>query len=214
MLRAGLSLDELTDLYFSLEEPAERDAFMDLLQPLQGPEVDAFLRAMMAHDEDLCMRAAAAEMLMGRGDAAGLAYFMAQLAQPDDEAAFVQAVGLLVQQRGAAIYPDLAAIWRDPERSTELRREALWGMERAHRDRTLAQLLDWCAPFARGSASLAELPEDLLESAILCFARARLPAAKPLLGGLQQLVDNSRLSAEQRAVWGALLAQGLALLGH
>ncbi len=205
--QSSLSIAELTDLYFTLEEPGERDAFLQLLEPLQGPDVDDFLRAMQAQDEDPCMRAAAAEMRLARGQVEALDFFAAQLRQPEDELALAQAVKVWVAQHGAAAYPLLAAIWSDDGRDIDQRKEALLGMETADGARTVAELLRWCA--ALGSA--VQIRADLLEAAMLCLLRADRAAAHAALTKLRAQILAGSLAPPQQAELDALLSQGLDL---
>ena len=175
-------LEALTEVYFGLEDPEERDAFLELLRPRQGPEIDAFLAAMMQHDEDAPMRLGAAEILARRGNPAAQAYLTAQLQAPSDLLALRQAIEVCVEREQAAAYPTLAAIWEDDRRPWDERQEALHGMEQADPARTLTALRDWCAALP----ARADLPEARLEAAMLCFARHGHSAAVAPLRALQQ----------------------------
>jgi HEAT repeat protein len=204
----GLSIDELTSVYFSLEDSAERDAFLKLLQPLKGPQIDALLHAMMEKDVDPYIRGSAAELLLERGAPAAATYFDRQLADPEDELAFGQAVAVRVRIDGPAAYDRLFTIWQDAERPLDHRREALLGMEQADRPRCLNDLIAWCSSLT----DIDGLPQDLLESAMLCFGRAGHQAALPVLRGLQQRVKQSHLPPDESHELAEFIDEGLRLL--
>lgn len=198
----------LIELYFELEDPDERDAVFDKLAAIRVPIVDDFLRAMMEEDEDEYARAAAAAELARRGDQAGLAFLEANLNDPDDFFLFEHAVRTLAQLRGPDSYEAFAAIWRNPERDADERREAMIGMETASPERALPDF----AAFIDSLHDVHALPDDQVEAAIMAFLRHSYAEAIPVLEGLRERVRGAQIDEEEREELVGLVQEGVDLL--
>jgi len=199
---------ELIEVYFELEEPAERDALFDQIATIRAPVVTEFLRAMMAQDEDEYVRAAAAGELARRGDGPAIAALEADLDDADESFFFEHAVQVLGEVRGKHFYDTLAHIWRDPERDADQRREAMLGMEVADAPRALADFV----AFLDGITDVESMPDDQVELAMLAFVRAGHTAAAPVLERLRDRVAQSRLAEDERRELAGMIEEGLALL--
>lgn len=150
------SFDECVELYFECETPEERDGFVQLFSERQGNEVIAFLQAMMAEDEDVFVRIAAARALALRGDAAGQRLLSQYLTVSADDAVLAAAVAATVAYKQGEAADELAALFLDEERSHGERRLAQDGLLQASFERA-------AEVFARLLESQAPLDSDLVE---------------------------------------------------
>lgn len=166
-------------LWPELEEPLERDALIDQLAAARWPDDEAFFLALLAHDQDLAVRHAAALALAQRSHAAGPAWLVAGL-QDDDEGRFNAAAFALVGLEGEAAYLRLSEVWRDPARDRGIRRQALCQMEAASLPRALADITAQLAPATADSMDEAEL-----EAALWALAHNHHMEARPALERLR-----------------------------
>ena len=202
-LLAELPVDDLIDLYFEAEEPSERDLVFAQLCTHEGPQVDGFLSALLAHDDDVFLRLTAASQLVGRGYAPARQVLLDTLFAAGDDEVFEEAVDALVRACGAEAFDELAPLAADAERDLSERLAAMVGMERADGPRAAAAFL----------ADVAKLPgaepldAALLEGMLGCFVREQtaeaLPALQALLARLPTSEDEASLEA-RREVQGAL----------
>ncbi|MBI5509122.1 MAG: HEAT repeat domain-containing protein [Deltaproteobacteria bacterium] len=199
---------DLIEVYFDLEEPDERDVLFDQLCRLDTPVVTEFLRTMLSHDEDDYVRAEAACELCRRGDADGIAALEADLADPEEPYFFERAVQALAEIRGPAFYDTAAALWRDPERDAEERREAMLGMETADPARAV---LDFVR-FVDSITDIATMPDDQVEVAMLAFVRHAHRDAEPALEALKARIAKASMDEEERLELVAFVQEGLDLL--
>ena len=201
---------ELIDLYFELEEPAERDVVLDRLTAIPAPLVTDFLRTMMDEDEDEFMRAAAACELARRGVAEAMALLEEDLANPDEIFFFTNAIEGLAACRGPAFYDTLRDLWADPTRDSDERREAMKGMEQVDAPRALADFV----ALVDGQRDFQQFADDQVETAILLFARHQYePGRQALLALRERLANAADLAAEDRDELTALVQEGLGLFG-
>jgi hypothetical protein len=199
---------ELIEVYFDLEEPAERDALFDRLVALRSPVVDEFLAAMMDEDEDDYVRAAAAAELARRGSPAAVARLEADLADPEEPFFFDNALQTLVAVRGPAFYDTLRALWHDAERDDAERRQAMLGLEAAD----LARALGDFVMFVEAQHDVSDLPDDQLEVAIAAFVRHEHRAALPALRGLAERISKAEIDPDVRQDLSELVREGIDLL--
>lgn len=201
--------EELVELYFVLEEPAERDNVFDRLLEIQSPVVDAFLTSMMTHDEDEFMRFSAAAEMARRGNDSALSMLEKEVREPTDVGLFALAVDVLIELRGAAIYDLLLAIWRNPTYDVDERIEALLGMEEADADRAMADFV----AFVESLKDMASLPDDQLEAVLASFARCGHSAAKPALEALKERIRSAKnIDDADRENLIGMVQEGLELL--
>jgi hypothetical protein len=198
----------LIDLYFELEDSTERDVLFDQIVALSQPVVTEFLRTMMEHDEDDYVRAAAAAELARRGSPEGLAALEADLAEPEELYFFEHAVQVLSELKGPAFYDTIEALWRDPERDADLRREAMVGMEISDPARAMADFLG----LIDSVTDVSHMPDDQIEVAMLAFVRHEHVAALAALQGLRQRIAATEMDADERAELVAFVQEGIDLL--
>ncbi|MEL6543250.1 MAG: HEAT repeat domain-containing protein, partial [Myxococcota bacterium] len=98
---------QLIDLYFTLDDPLERDACFDEIIATSAPVVIEFLRAMLQGDQDEYVRASAAAELARRGDAEGRAALLEDLNDPENIDFFSHALQTLSETDGEAFYDQL-----------------------------------------------------------------------------------------------------------
>jgi HEAT repeat protein len=199
---------ELIDVYFELEQPAERDALFDRLVQIPSPLVTEFLRTMLGEDEDEYVRAAAAAELARRGVAEGYAALEQDLDDPEEPFFFEHAIRVLSEVRGTGFYETLAAIWRDPQRDGDQRREAMLGMEHLDLERALGDFLQ----LVEASTDIEAMPDDQLEVAIMAFVRHDFEPALPALVGLSERVAAAALDPSDAAELRAFIQEGIDLL--
>ncbi len=199
---------DLLEVYFELETPEERDALFDRISTSHTPLVDAFLRVMMAEDEDDYMRSAAAGELARRGDAEAITLIEADLDEPDELFFFEHAMEVLSELRGESFYDALSKIWHDPDRDADQRRAAMVGMEQIHAGRALT---DFCA-FVDGMHDVDALPDDQLEVAMAAFARHEHVEAVRHLEALRARILAASLDEDQRHELAGFVQEGIALL--
>ena len=129
-------------LYFACDSPEERDGFLRLLAEKPGDEVDAFLIAMLANDEDPFVRVGAARSLAQRGHAGGVAYLREVVSVCSDDDVFAEVAYALADAAGAAAFDDLSAICEDPEREMQERIVAQSALVRADGERAAKAFVD------------------------------------------------------------------------
>ena len=95
---------------------------------------------------------------------------------------------------GPAFYDTLYTIWNDAERSPEIRKEALLGMETANPQATCAL----CLEFLNSIQAVEHFPEEKIEIAALIFARNGFQAGLAPLERLQNMVQASSLTADEK----------------
>ena len=200
---------ELTDLYFDLEDPVERDVVFDKLAALDSDIVREFFASMMDHDEDDYLRAAAAAELARRGDAEALARLEDEVQDPSDLTLFTQALHALAELRGQAFYEVAAAVWRDAAREGAERREAMQVLESLDVARALQDFLAWISDIT----DVHTLADDLVEVAMAAFVRHDFQAALPVLQALRGRILAATWEApEEGAELAAFVNEGIALL--
>jgi hypothetical protein len=198
----------LIDLYFELEDAIERDVLFDQIVALSQPIVTEFLRTMMEHDEDDYVRAAAAAELARRGSPDGLAALEADLVEPEELYFFEHAMQVLSELKGPAFYDTIEALWRDPERDADLRREAMVGMETSDPARAMADFVG----LIESVTDVSHMPDDQIEVAMLAFVRHEHVAALAALQGLRQRIAATEMDADERAELVAFVQEGIDLL--
>lgn len=202
---------ELVDLYFTLEDPVERDVVFDKLAALHGdsPVVAEFFAAMMDHDEDEYLRIAAATELARRGDVEAMARLEDEVQDPTDLTMFAQALAALGELRGQAYYEPAAALWRDAARESGERREAMLLLEALDTPRAIADFMAWLQEVT----DVQSLPDDLVEVAMAAFVRQDTQAALPLLQSLRgRILAAAWEDTEERDELAAFIDEGIALL--
>lgn len=201
--------EELVELYFVLEEPAERDNVFDRLLEIQSPVVNEFLTSMMVNDEDEFMRFSAAAEMARRGDDTALSMLEKEIREPTDAGLFALAVDVLIEMRGAAIYDLLQAIWRNPSYDTDERIEALLGMEEAD----AARAMDDFVGYVNAQRDMAALADDQLEAVLASFVRCGHSAAKPALEALHaRILASKDIDEDERINLAGMVREGLDLL--
>ncbi len=210
---------DLIELYFTVEEPLERELIFEQLARLSTPVVEEFFVAMMHEDDDVFMRAAAAATLVrwAAGEASGasahgqaaLAHLETIVQAPQDPVLHSFAIEVLTQLRGAAIYDTLKVLWLDRQRSASERREAMLGMEMADTGRALADFI----AFIDSLDDVARLPDQEVEACMACFGRHAHVAAIPALQRLRErMVAQPFRDPRDRTELLAFVDEGLALL--
>jgi hypothetical protein len=202
--------NELIEVYFELEGPAERDALFDTLAAVRLPVVDEFFTAMMDEDEDPYVRAAAAAELAHRGSADAIRALEQDLAEPEDAYFFTNAAQALAELRGPPFYDTLRFIWQDGERDPTTRREAMLGMETIDVTRALGDFVT----FVDAQTEVATLPEDQIEVAMLAFVRHAHGPGEQALRRLQERIKNAALDADEQQELVAFVQEGLDLLAE
>lgn len=126
-----LAVEDLVALYFAAAEPEERDAVFGELAawPLEASR--PFMAAVLAHDEDPYMRAAAAGVLWREGDAPAHRHLMDLLHGAKDELLVEQALAALLQAQPQQLFEPARALWQDAARPLAIRRLGMLGMEQA-----------------------------------------------------------------------------------
>ena len=198
----------LIDVYFELEEPAERDALFEQLVAIDVDLVTEFLRVMMLEDEDEYVRAAAAAELARRGVAEAIELLTSDLEDPEEPYFFENAVQVLAEVLGAEFYPTLTTLWQDPNRDADQRREAMLGLETIDPERALADFVT----FVGGIQEIATMPDDQVEVAMMAFARHGHAAARPALEELRARVLAADIDADEKSELAGFLAEGISLL--
>ncbi len=199
---------DLINVYFELEEPEERDAAFDQIVALRTPIVERFLRAVMQEDVDEYVRAAATAALTRRGDVEAVAVLATDLDDPEEPYFFENAVQVLSEVCGPAIYDRLAMLWRDPERDTDQRRESMLGMETADQARALADFV----ALVEGIDDITTMPDDQVEVAIMAFLRHGHREALPALAGLRERILAQVTDADERDELSGMVQEGIDLL--
>lgn len=200
----GLATAELIDLYFEAEQPAERDALFARLAARRGAEVDAFFWALVAHDDDIFLRLAAAAELATRGYDQARAVLTDTLLAAGDDEVLEEAIDAWVRVAGADAFPALHALFLDAERDGGERLLAMNGMERADGPQAARAFV----------AALAEMPQQrlfdaaVLEAMVGTFVRedaAGAPAAlQALLVRLPSAANDEAASEARREVLAAI----------
>ncbi|MEM6731738.1 MAG: HEAT repeat domain-containing protein [Myxococcota bacterium] len=199
---------ELIELYFTLDEPLERDACFDEIAALQAPVVTEFLRAMLQGDADEYVRAAAASELARRGDPEGRAAVEADLADPENIDFFTNALQTLADLDGEAFYERLLGMWRDDARDDDLTLEVLSIMEAISPARA-------CRDFAETLSSVDDpeaFRDDQFELMVLTFVRNGYQDAESILLALRQRAAQFSMDEEERSELVAFVDEGIALL--
>lgn len=200
---------ELIEVYFELEEPAERDVVFDRLVALDTPSVADFLRVMMAHDGDEFVRAAAACELAARGDADAVAALEADLADPEELYFFENALDGLSRARGAAFYDTARELWLDAARDADERRAAMLTLESLDTSRALADF----EAFVAAQTDLARMPDAELEVVMAAFARHGHRRGVTALQALRERIRGaSDLDADERDELAAFVQEGIDLI--
>ena len=200
---------ELIAVYFELEEPTERDVLFEKLIALDVPAVADFLRAMMEEDDDEFVRAAATSELARRGVPEAISALEADLTEPAEFFFFANAVETLADIRGPGFYDTLAAIFRDPARDADERRQAMLGMESVDTPRALADFVTFVAE----QHDLAAMSDDQVEVAMLAFARHNYQEARPALVALHaRIAVASDLDSDSREELVGFVQEGIDLL--
>ena len=199
----------LVEVYFTLESPIERDVLFDKLATINDPVVDAFFAAMMESDEDDFLRSAAAAELARRGNQEAVAYLQAELANPAEQYFFAHAVQSLSDILGMKFYDTLRALWQDPARDFEQRREAMLGMEALDAKQAMQDFVG----YVDRVKDVFSLEDELLEAAMLAFTRQQYVAALPALERLHQSILEAPFEdSEERAETAAFIMEGITLL--
>ena len=200
---------DLIEVYFTLEEPAERDVAFDTLAAVKTDTTSDFFVAMMVHDEDAFMRRAAAAELARRGHPEALESLQEDLAPSSDPLAFEHALETLAEIEAANFIPVVAAIWKDGSRNSLQRRVAMSIFEVLDAPKALKAF----AAFVQSIVDVKNFPDDILEQAMAAFGRHDYGAAAPVLKGLQVRMAQALWEDEaekQEAI--AFVGEGLALL--
>lgn len=211
---AEASLDDsaaadLIDLYFGLEDPAERDVVFDKLAAFNAPVTTAFFQAMMEHDEDEYLRSAASAELARRGHAGALARLYQDLAVDAEPFSFEHALDTLAEVEGPAFFPKAEAIWRDPARDTLQRRASMTVLEVLDAPRAL----DAFVTFVDAIDDVHHLPDDALEQAMAAFVRHGYRQALPALERLRgRIASASWADPDEQAEALAFVGEGITLL--
>ncbi len=201
---------ELIEVYFELEEPAERDVVFDKLSDLRLPVVDDFFRAMMEADEDEYVRAAAAAELARRGDADAQRLLEADLEDPEEPFFFTHALQTLAEVRGKPFYETLLGLWKNPERDADERREAMLGLEAADAERALGEFVR----FVEAQTDVVGMPDDQIEVAMMAFVRHQYTAARRPLEALRSRIAAAGIDPEERQELVEFVTEGIDLLSE
>jgi hypothetical protein len=199
---------ELIDVYFELESPAERDALFDRLVQIRAETVTQFLLTMLEEDEDEYVRAAAAAELARRGVPSGVAALEHDLEDPEEAFFFENAIQVLSEIRGASFYDTLHAIWRDPERDGDQRREAMLGMEALDLERALRDFVG----LVDASVDVESMLDDQIEVAIMAFVRHGFEPALPHLEALRDRVAAAPIDPDDAAELREFIQEGIDLI--
>ena len=200
---------DLIEVYFTLEEPAERDVAFDKLAAVDTEATSDFFVAMMTHDEDDYMRRAAAAELARRGHPDALESLKNDLAADSDPLAFEHALETLAQIQADKFVPVVASMWKDASRNSLQRRAAMSVFELLDTPRALAAFIE----FVDGIVDVKNFADDILEQAMSAFGRNDCQAAVPALERLQaRMASASWDDAEEKQENIAFVGEGLALL--
>ena len=200
---------DLIEVYFTLEEPAERDVAFDQLAAVHTDATSEFFVAMMTHDEDEYMRRAAAAELARRGHPEALESLRGDLAADADPLAFEHALETLAEIQAAKFVPVAAAMWKDASRNSLQRRAAMSVFELLDAPKALVAF----AAFVDNIVDVKNFPDDILEQAMAAFGRHDYQEAVPALQQLQGRMASATWTDEeekQEAI--AFVGEGLALL--
>lgn len=199
---------ELIDLYFTLEEPIERDACFDQIAALRAPVAVEFMRATMQGDADEYVRAAAAAELTRRGDAEARAALEADLADPENLDFYSNALQTLAAVDGEAFYPRLREMWHGDTLDSELALEVLAVMEQVAPQRAIED-------FAQTLGSI-EAPEqfrdDQFETMVMAFVRQAHAPALDVLTSLRDRAASFEMDADEHRELLEFIDEGIALL--
>lgn len=197
----------LMDLYFATESPAERDLVFEQLIANPSPVIDTFLQAMLEEDDDDHMRLSAACELAKRGKPEGIQYLEAQLDEPIHLGFFLRAIDVLCTVHGPSFYDRLYAIWQDPTRDHDERRQAMLALEEIDLTRALKDYAEFVTHFAD---DLQHIHEDQLQAAALSFAQHDYKDAIPLLQQLKiPIQNNTTLQDEEKLLLISLLDEAI-----
>lgn len=197
---------DLMDIYFELEEPAERDALFDRIILYPNAEVTEFLRAMAHNDVDDYVQLSALTELARRGDTQALEVLRYEIKESDDEEHLEQVLHAFAQL-GEAYYGDVLDFWNRTNGSTTLQVHALNVLEQMSSARLLTDLIR----FVDALAHVDPIDEDLLEYAMQIFIRHNHTEGRTALQTLQKQLKerNSNPDAVELV---ALLQEGIDLL--
>lgn len=195
-----LASAELIDLYFETDQPAERDAVLSQLAARREPEVDAFLVALLAHDDDIFLRLTAAAELGARGFAQARDVLTATLREAGDDEVLEEAIDAWVRVAGPEAYEALVELFADLERDVGERLLALAGMERADGARAAHHFVQ---ELGRVPAERS-LDAAVLEAMLGCFVRENYAPARQALQTLWQRLDAAADIELRREVAAAL----------
>lgn len=200
---------DLIEVYFTLEEPAERDVAFDTLAAVKTEATSEFFVAMMAHDEDEYMRRAAAAELARRGHPEALKSLQEDLASSSDPLAFEHALETLAEIQALKFIPVVATMWKDNSRNSLQRRAAMSVFEALDAPKALGAFI----AFVEGISDIKNFPDDILEQAMAAFGRHDYQAAMPVLKQLQaRMASASWEDEEEKREAIAFVGEGLALL--
>ncbi|MEO1173910.1 MAG: HEAT repeat domain-containing protein [Myxococcota bacterium] len=199
---------ELIDLYFTLEEPLERDACFDQIAALRAPVVGEFMRATMQGDDDEYVRAAAAAELTRRGDPEARAALEADLQDPENLDFYTNALQTLAEVDGDAFYPRLLKMWRDDELDSELALEVLAVMEQTAPQRAVEDF----AEAITAIQSPEQFRDDQFESMTMAFVRNSHGPAFEVLSGLRTRAEAFTMDKDEHRELLEFIDEGLALL--
>ena len=201
-------VEELIEVYFSLEEPTERDVVFDRIVALHSPLVPDFLFAMMEEDEDEYVRASAAAELAKLHKPEAIAFLEADLAEPEDLFFFENALHALGDVRGPAFYDTAKSLWQDKERDADERRAAMLCMETVDTPRAMADFV----LFVESQTDIRHLEDDLLELAMIAFVRQGHRAAHSSLKALRERIANATMDLDEQNELCELVQEGMDLL--
>jgi HEAT repeat protein len=181
----GEAVTALIDLYFACDDADERDIVFERLQDAPPPQTQRFFLAMMQHDEDDFMRAAAANLLHARGEAQALPTLLQLLQDAADPALFDVLLQALLPVAGAALFGVLQAIWQEDGRDASVRRAAMLGMDAVDAAKTADALVQ----FIDAQQDPKRMPEDQVELAMILLAGEAKPEALAALERLAARID-------------------------
>lgn len=199
---------ELIDLYFTLDDPLERDACFEQIAESSAPVVVEFMRAVLQGDEDEYVRASAAAELARRGDPEGRAALLDDLADPENIDFFTNALQTLAEVEGQGFYDRLYALWSEDEHDAELMLEVLATMESLSPNRALND-------FVRAIDAITEpdhFRDDQFEAMVLAFVRAEYTDALANLRALRERAARFSLDPADHRELLEFIDEGIALL--
>ncbi len=199
---------ELIDLYFTLDEPLERDACFDQIGASGAPVVLEFMRAVLQGDEDEYVRASAAAELARRGDAEGRAALLDDLSDPENIDFFTHALQTLAEIEGEGFYDRLFDLWQQDEHDADLMLEVLATMETLSPKRALVD-------FVRAIDAVQEpeqFRDDQFEVMVMAFVRAGHVNALDTLRALRERAARFALEEEEQRELLEFIDEGIALL--